>query len=81
MGKKSAAVAQIDAVMAKAGGKKKAKGGKKNRKIGRYSKHPSSMRYKGEQRWLRNRLRRMARHLRNYPNDAQAVRLLAAFGG
>jgi ribosomal protein S15P/S13E len=79
MGKKSAATAQIDAILAKAGGKKKAKGGKKNRKIGRYAKHPSSMRYKGEMRWIRNRLRRMERHLRNYPNDSQAVRLLAEF--
>ena len=50
MGKKSAAVQQVDAIMAQAGKKKKGAGGKKNRKIGRYSKHPSSMRYKGEQR-------------------------------
>jgi hypothetical protein len=78
MGKKSAAVQQIDALMSKAGGKKKNAGGKKGRKIGRYAKHPSSMRYKGEQRWIRNKVRRMMRHLRRYPNDAQARNLLAA---
>lgn len=73
---KSAAVAQADAILAKAG-KKKTKG-KKNRKIGRYAKHPSSARYKGERRWERNKLRRMERHLRRFPNDAQARNLLAA---
>lgn len=78
MGKKSAATAQIDAILSKAGGKKKQKG-KKNRKIGRYAKHPSSMRYKGEKRWIRNRLRRMERHIRHFPEDVQAVRLLAEF--
>jgi hypothetical protein len=78
MGKKSAAVQQVDAIMAQAGKKKKGAGGKKNRKIGRYSKHPSSMRYKGEQRWIRNRVRRMERHIRRYPNDAQARSILAA---
>ena len=77
MGKKSAASAQIDALIGKAG-KKGKKGGKKGRKIGRYAKHPSSMRYKGEQRWIRNKVRRMMRHLRRYPNDAQARNLLAA---
>ena len=78
MGKKSAAVQMADAIIAKAGGKKKNAGGKKNRKIGRYSKHPASMRYKGEQRWIRNRIRRIERHIRNFPNDLQARSILAA---
>ena len=77
MGKKSAASAQIDALIGKAG-KKGKKGGKKGRKIGRYAKHPSSMRYKGEQRWIRNRIRRIERHIRNYPNDTQARNILTA---
>ena len=73
---KSAAVQQVDSLLAKAGGKKKNAGGKKNRKIGRYSKHPSSCRYKGEQRWIRNRIRRIERHIRKYPNDLQARNIL-----
>ena len=75
MGKKTAAVAQIDAIIGKS--KKKRKEGKKNRKIGRYARHLSSMRYKGEQRWVRNKVRRMTRHLKYYPNDAQARNLLS----
>lgn len=76
MGKKSAAVAQIDAILSKSG-KKKQKG-KKNRKIGRYSKHPSSMRYKGERRWETNKVKRMKRHLKRFPDDGQACSLLSA---
>lgn len=78
MGKKNAAAAQIDAILSKAGGKKKK--GKKSRKIGRYSKHPSSMRYKGERRWVRNKVRRMTRHCKRHPNDAQARELLGQAG-
>lgn len=74
---KNAAIAQLDAIVGKS--KKKNQGGKKNRKIGRYSKSPSCMRYKGERRWIANRLRRMASHLRRFPADTQAARLLAEF--
>ncbi len=77
MGKKSAAEQQINAILGKA--KKSRKKGKKGRKIGRYSRHPSSMRYKGERRWEHNRIRRMSRHLRKHPNDAQARGLLSEF--
>jgi ribosomal protein S15P/S13E len=63
------AIAAVSAVIKKAGGRKK---GKKGRKIGRYSKHPSSMRYKGEKRWLVNKAKRIRRHLKNHPDDAQA---------
>lgn len=75
MGKQNkAAIAAVDALIRKAGsGKKK---GKKGRKIGRYSKHPSSMRYKSERRWEKNKLRRMRRHLRSYPGDLQAKEIL-----
>ncbi len=78
MGKKSAATAQIDAILSKSG-KKKSKG-KKNRKIGRYAKSPSCMRYKGERRWERNKVRRMTRHLKRYPGDGQARDLLGQLG-
>lgn len=58
--------------------KKRAKGearrkGKKNRKHGRYSRHPASMRYRSERRWERNKKRKLLRHLRRHPNDAQAA--------
>lgn len=70
---KSSALAAVDSIVKKAGGRKK---GKKGRKIGRYSKHPSSMRYKGERRWVVNKAKRMRRHLKGHPNDAQARGLL-----
>jgi hypothetical protein len=76
MGTKNAAVAQLDAIVGK--GKKSRKKGKKGRKIGRYSKSPSCMRYKGERRWEGNKLRRMARHIRRFPADGQAISLLVA---
>lgn len=76
MGKpKSVAIAQVDAAIQK-GNKKKKKEGKKNRKLGRYARHLSSMRYKAEKRWIRNRVRRIERHLKRYPNDKQAARAL-----
>ncbi len=71
---KNAAEQQINAILGKA--KKSRKKGKKGRKIGRYSKHPSSVRYRGERRWECNRVRRMSRHLKNHPGDGQARRLL-----
>jgi ribosomal protein L19E len=77
MGKKVTALAQIDAIV----GKSKKKGGKKgggSRKIGRYAKSPSSQRYKSEKRWLSNKLKRLERHLRYFPNDNQAHRALTA---
>lgn len=58
----------------KSGARKK---GKKGRKIGRYGKHPSSLRYKGERRWEKNKVRRMRRHVKHFPNDLQAARLLS----
>ena len=70
---KSAAEIQLQALTKT---KKKQKG-KKNRKIGRYSKHPSSVRYRGERRWERNKIRRMERHLKRYPDDLQAKNLLS----
>jgi hypothetical protein len=57
--------------------KGKKKKGKKGRKIGRYSKHPSSVRYRSERRWERNKVRRLRRHLKAYPDDLQAKGLLS----
>ncbi len=39
-------------------------------------RHPSSMRYTIEQRWIKNKRRRVRRHLKQYPNDAQASRIM-----
>jgi len=74
MGKKSVATAQIDALISKAGGKKQ---GKKSRKHGWYKRSASCMRYKGEQRWLSNKVRRIERHVRRFPADAQARNILS----
>jgi hypothetical protein len=63
----------VGGLVIKGASKKK---GKKGRKIGRYAKHPSSMRYKAERRWEKNKVRRMRRHLKTYPSDLQAERLL-----
>jgi ribosomal protein S15P/S13E len=73
MGKKSVALAQVDAILSK--GKKKSKG-KKGRKIGRYSKHPSSQRYKSERRWLTNKVKRIEKHTKRFPNDKQSLAAL-----
>ena len=75
MGKKSVAASQIDAIISKAGGNKQ---GKKSRKWGWYKRSASCMRYKGEQRWVSNRIRRMERHLKRFPNDEQARSILTA---
>lgn len=78
MGKKSAARQQIDAILGKSGGKKKAKG---CRKIGWYGRSASCVRYRSERRWERNKLRSVRRHLKRLPADAQAREWLAANGG
>ena len=75
MGKKSAAEAQIDAIIGKSKKKNNQKG-KKNRKIGRYAKSPSNMRYKGERRWERNKVRKLTKHCKHFPHDAQSAKRL-----
>lgn len=54
----------------------KAKGGKKGRKIGRNAKYCE--RYRIEGREIKNKRRRLRRHLKRYPDDAQAMRALEA---
>lgn len=70
MGKKSSAEAQLDAILGKT--KKKQGKGKKNRKIGRYSKSPSCARYRSEKRWLTNKERKLKKHVKRQPGDVQA---------
>lgn len=76
MGKATAA-----SVVGTVKGGKTRKKGKKGRKIGRYSKHPSSMRYKSERRWTLNQRRRVRRHLKRCPADGQARSVLDRIGG
>lgn len=52
----------------------KAKGGKKNRKLGR--KKAGCEKYRREDRETKNRARKMARHIKKYPGDKQADGLL-----
>jgi len=42
----------------------KSKGGKKNRKYGRSARKPSHKFYNLEQRWLKNKARKIAKHNR-----------------
>lgn len=44
------------------------KKGKKNRKWGRKGRRPSHKLYNAQQRWVRNKARRIAKQLRKFPN-------------
>jgi hypothetical protein len=46
------------------------KGGK--RKIGRSFKSPAHQRYTAESRWVKNRRKKIARHIKRHPNDMVA---------
>ena len=75
--KKSSALAALAAITEKKGKRqRRSKSGGGKRKLGRYSRHLSSMRYKAEKRWLKNRVKRIERHLKRHPKDAQARRAL-----
>lgn len=50
--------------------------GGKNKKYGRMT--AACKQYKSEGRREKNRKRRVRRHIRNYPNDAQAVTILVS---
>lgn len=50
--------------------KRARRGGKKNRKFGRWSRAPAMRRYVGENRWERNKLARIARHKRRMARKA-----------
>lgn len=68
--------AQIAALLKSTSKKKK---GKKGRKIGRSKRHPAAQRYLFDRRWLTNKVRRMRRYIRQFPNDFQAASLLNTF--
>lgn len=53
---------------------RKAKSGKKNRKWGRNENSCARYRAGGQQE--KNRVRRIRRHLKRFPNDRQALRAL-----
>lgn len=53
--------------------KKVRQGGRKNRKHGRQAERsPAMARYRAEERWVKNRARRIRRHLKRFPDDRQA---------
>lgn len=45
---------------------------KKNRKYGRWSKTPSNVAYKAENRRMKNKIRKVKKHLKRCPKDKQA---------
>lgn len=45
---------------------------KKPQQAVKTGKKPSSLRYKNESRWVTNRAKRIARHLKRHPMDVQA---------
>lgn len=47
---------------------KKTRGGKKNRKHGRWLRKPSYKRYLAEHRWARNKARKIKRMMRRHPD-------------
>lgn len=56
-----------------AGQGKAVKKGKKNRKHGRNKRSPSDKVYTSQQRWIKNKANKLARHMKNHPNDLQSV--------
>lgn len=59
------------------------RGGKKNRKHGRWLRKPSYKRYLAEKRWLKNKARRIARMIRrhgykpkSFPNLSDEIKRL-----
>lgn len=51
-------------------------GKKGNRKAGRNMRKPTCARYKAEMRWLKNKAKKLRKHLKKYPNDTTAIRAL-----
>lgn len=49
---------------------KQRKGGKRNRKHGRWGRSPSMNRYLAEQRWISNKAKKVARHEREVARKA-----------
>ncbi len=49
-------------------------------KAGRQKNRPYQKRYSDERRWVRNKRRKIRRHLKRYQNDRQAERALKELG-
>ena len=47
---------------------RKHKQGKKNRKHGRNRKKPCKMRYTAEKRWIKNKAKKIYKHMKKHPN-------------
>lgn len=54
-------------------GRKNTKKGKKNRKHKRNVNSPAMKRYNAENRMLKNKKRKVLKHVRKHPNDKQAL--------
>ena len=54
--------------MPKSTGKKGAK------KIGRNLRKPACARYRNEMRWVKNKIKKLKRHLKKHPNDRVAIK-------
>ncbi len=50
----------------------------KNRKYGRWSRCPSNIAYKAENRRMKNKIKKVKRHLKRCPDDRQAQKWLKA---
>lgn len=47
----------------------------KNSQIGRNKKrNPSSVRYTNEQRWIKNKINKLKKHIKKHPNDVQSAK-------
>ena len=51
------------------------------KKIGRGLRKPAHARYVRRNVWLKNKLRKIARHIKSHPKDRVAVRALSVHGG
>jgi hypothetical protein len=57
----------------------KAKKTKKQRKHGRANRNQQNARYKAERRHEKSHVRRIAKHLKRFPNDHYATQMLAQY--
>jgi len=49
------------------------KGGKK---FGRNLRKPSCARYRNEMRWIKNKVKKLAKHIKNHPADLVAIKAM-----
>jgi len=53
---------------------KKEQGKKGSKKIGRNLRKPSCARYTSSRRWVTNKLKKLAKHIKRQPNDLVAIK-------